>query len=121
MIPASNVKRNFEYYDFHRTKQNINNNKAKANKRPLPRAQPYDDEYLQRPLRLPNLPTVDNRQRGKLPTINEKRRVDIVREYTKYQQMPQWDFSVPPEVKDYMGDPKRRYKKMKPEGYTGVY
>ena len=99
-------KRNYEHFEFN--KQNGTHKTHSNKKRSLPSVpmrigvnndDDYDLNYLSS-LKLPDLPT----------TINERRqqRVDFVRREMRYQQMPQWDFSVPKGIQDYMRNPNKR-------------
>lgn len=111
-------KRNYEHFEFkqrngakHSNKSNNNNTNKKRSLPRVPRGADVgndnyeNDDYINpnylSTLRLPDLPTVDERQQ----------RVDFFRREMRYQQMPQWDFSVPQGIDEYMRNPKRRYQK----------
>ena len=106
-------KRNFEHFEFNNKRNGAsnksNNNSNKSKKRPLPSVPMaiadneddwLDNNYLSS-LKLPDLP---------MPTTDDQRRqrVDFVRREMRYRQMPQWDFSIPEGIEDYMRNPKRR-------------
>ena len=108
-------KRNFEHFEFNNRHNGASNKFNKINnnskKRPLPLTAPidipdnddewFDNNYLSS-FKLPDLP---------MPTTDGQRRqrVDFVRREMRYRQMPQWDFSIPEGIEDYMRNPKRRY------------